>query len=96
MIILCAKVTSVVSLCDPVDCSPLGSSVHGIPWARTLERLSFPSPEDPPDPAIEPVALMSPAHAGVFFRTRATWEFPFLDACGYKTTMFCTQTNIML
>ena len=25
------------SLCDPVDCSPPGSSVHGIPQARILE-----------------------------------------------------------
>ena len=25
------------NLCDPVDCSPLGSSVHGIPKARILE-----------------------------------------------------------
>ena len=25
------------TLCDPVDCSPLGSSVHGIRQARILE-----------------------------------------------------------
>ena len=28
---------SVVSLCSPMDCSPPGSSVHGILQARTLE-----------------------------------------------------------
>ena len=27
----------VLSLCDPVDCSPPGSSVHGILQARILE-----------------------------------------------------------
>ena len=31
-------------LCDPMDYSPPGSSVHGIPLARTLQRLPFPSP----------------------------------------------------
>ena len=28
---------SCLTLCDPVDCSPLGSSVRGISQARTLE-----------------------------------------------------------
>ena len=36
--------------------------------------LSFPSPVDPPDPGIEPVSLSSPALAGGFFITSATWE----------------------
>ena len=30
------------SLCDPVDCSPPGSSVHGIPQARVLEWAAIP------------------------------------------------------
>ena len=37
------------TLCDPIDCSPPGSSVHGIPQARILEWLPFPSPGDLPD-----------------------------------------------
>ena len=41
-----------LTLCDPTDCSPLGSSVHGILQARTLE-WPFPSPGDLPDPGIE-------------------------------------------
>ena len=36
-----------------MDCSPPGSSVHGISQARILE-LPFPSPEDLPDPEIKP------------------------------------------
>ena len=32
------------TLCDPIDGSPLGSTVPGIPQARTLEWLPFPSP----------------------------------------------------
>ena len=43
------------TLCDPVDCSPPGSSVHGIFQARILEwLLPFPSPGDLPNPGIEP------------------------------------------
>ena len=30
------------TLCDPMDCSPPGSSVHGIPQARTLEWVVMP------------------------------------------------------
>ena len=32
------------TLCNPVDCSPPGSSVHGILQARTLEWVAFPPP----------------------------------------------------
>ena len=42
------------TLCDPVDSSLTGSSVHGILQARTLERVAFPSPSDLPNPGIEP------------------------------------------
>ena len=41
------------TLCNPVDCSPPGSSIHGIPQAKILE-LPFPSPGDLPNPGIEP------------------------------------------
>ena len=36
--------------------------------------LPFPSPEDLPAPGIEPASLMSPALAGGFLTTGATWE----------------------
>jgi len=35
---------SCLTLCDPTDCSPTGSSVHGIFQARILEWVPFPSP----------------------------------------------------
>ena len=62
------------TLCDPMDCSPPGSSVHGILQARILEWLPFSSPGDLPDPGIESKFLMSPAQANGFFNTSATWE----------------------
>ena len=42
-------------LCNPMDCSLPGSSVHGILQARILEWvLPFSPPGDLPDPGIEP------------------------------------------
>ena len=37
-------------------------------------ELPFPTPGDLPDPGIEPTSLTSPALAGGFFTTSATWE----------------------
>ena len=42
------------ALCNPMDCSPPSSSVHGILQARVLEGLPFPSPHDLPNPGFEP------------------------------------------
>ena len=54
------------ALCDPLDCSPLGSSVHGIFQAEILEWVAMPPPEDLPNPGIEPV---SPALQADFLPT---------------------------
>ena len=39
-----------------MDCSPQGSSVHGIFQAKYWSGLPFPSPGDLPDPGIEPAS----------------------------------------
>ena len=80
---LCMRVCSVAqscpALCDPMDCSLPGSSVHGTSQARRLEAIS--SSRALPDPGIEPV---SPALAGRFFTTeppgklRGIMSFSFL------------------
>ena len=67
-----------LTLHDPKDCSPPGSSVHRISQARTLEWLLFTSPGDLPDPGIEPMSLVSPELAGGFFTTSATREAQYL------------------
>ena len=41
--ILVLVIQSCPTLCDPMDCSLSGSSVHGILQARILERVSMPS-----------------------------------------------------
>ena len=56
---------------DPMDCSPSGSSVHGILQARCWSGLPFPSPGDLPDSGIKP---RSPALAVVFLTTEAPGE----------------------
>ena len=49
----CSVTKSCLILCDPTDCSPPGSSVHGISQARILEWVVFPSPGDLTNPGIE-------------------------------------------
>ena len=53
---------------------------HQVPLSMELSRqeywsgLPFSSPEDLPDPGITPSSLTSPALAGGFFTTSATWQ----------------------
>ena len=53
-VLLCSVAQLCPALSDPVDCSPPGSSVHGVLQARILERLLFPSPGDLSNPGMEP------------------------------------------
>ena len=46
----------------------------GFPKQEYWSGLPFPTPEDLPDPRIELKSLVSPALAGRFFTTAATWE----------------------
>ena len=62
------------TLYNPMDCSLPGSSVHRILQARTLEWVAMPSSRDLPNPGIKPISLNSPALAGGFSTTSATWE----------------------
>ena len=42
------------TLCDPMDCSPPGSSVHGVLQARILEWVAIPFSRGFPNTGIEP------------------------------------------
>ena len=69
-----------LTLCDPMDCSPLDSSVHGILQARILAWVAVSSPGGLPNPGTEPgspvlqaVSLLSeppekPPRAGLFYQ----------------------------
>ena len=50
------SVASFMSDCKPMDCSPPGSSVHGILQARILEWMPCPPPGDLPNPGMEPTS----------------------------------------
>ena len=52
-VLFCLVAQLCPTLCNPMDCSPPGSSVHGILQARILEWVAVP-PGDLPNPGIEP------------------------------------------
>ena len=60
---------SSLTLCDPMDCSPPASSVHGILQAKYWSGLLFPFSGDRPNPGMEPGSPAAPALAGGFFTT---------------------------
>ena len=60
------------SLCDPVDCNPPGSSVHGIFQARILEWVAISSLGGSCGPRDQ---TLSPALAGGFFTTEPLVQF---------------------
>ena len=71
-------------LCDPLDWSPPGSSVHGISQARILEWIAISFSGDVPNPGIEP------ALAGRFFTAEPVKyeirqsKMQGVDGAGYK------------
>ena len=65
---MCSVVQLRLTLCDPIDYSVPGSSVHGIPQVRIPEWVAISSSRNL-IPGITPVSLASPAMAGKFFAT---------------------------
>ena len=64
--------------------------VHGVLQARNQSRSPCPPPGDLPNPGIELSSLMSPALAGEFFTTSATWEASSpLAAAAAKSLQSC-------
>ena len=58
---LCVKaLQSCRTLWNSLDCSLLGSSVHGILQARILEWVAMPSSRRSSDPGIKPLSLVAP------------------------------------
>ena len=76
------------TLCDPMDCSPPGSPVHGILQARKRSP-----PGDLSEPGIEPVSLMSPALAGGFFISSATWKVENMKQIRRKLSLLSSASS---
>ena len=60
---------SCLTLCHPMDCSPPGSSVHGILQARILEWAAMPSYRGSFQPRDQTHSSRGPCIAGRFFTT---------------------------
>ena len=72
------------TLCDPMDCSPPGSAVHGIFQARILEWGATAFSRGSSRPRDRTHVSMSPAPAGGFFTMSATWAICWEDYCFFK------------
>ena len=79
-------------VCNLVDCSPPGSSVHGISKARILEWVAISSSRVLPNPGIKSMSPVFPTLAGGFFTIESAWETPHM-AC-YFLSNFCFVVRI--
>ena len=75
----CVCAQSCPTLCNPMDCSSPGSSVHRIFPARIQSWLPFPPLGDLPNPGIKPESPVSAALARgffffFFFLPQSPWE----------------------
>ena len=83
--VLCAKsLQSCPTLFDPMDCSPPGSSVHGILQARIVERVAIASSRGSSCPRDQACASYVSYVAGGFFTSSSTRKAP------------CTHTHICI
>ena len=72
---ICAKLLQLcLTLCDLTDCSPPGSSVHGILQARILGWVAVFFSRGSSQPRDRTCVSESAALEGKFFTTSATWE----------------------
>ena len=70
---------SYLTLCDPMDCSPPGSSVQGILQARILQWVTIFSRGSSWLRHRSPASWVSCTGFGGFFTTSATWEGIYLN-----------------
>ena len=84
-----------LTLCDPLDCSPPCSSLHGILRQEYWNGLPCPPPGIfLTHPGIEPMSLSPPALAGQFFTTSTTWEAPLWPYLTVITALQAASLNI--
>ena len=69
------------------------------PWGFSRQEyrseLPCPPPGDLPNPGIEPMSLMSPALAGQFFTTSASWGAPLVPRSGIKPLSLAVEPWIL-
>ena len=90
-----------VWLCNPMDCSPTASTVHGILQARILEWVLCPLPGNLPDPEIKPASPIS-CIAGEFFtaeppgkpRDGTVQPTKYMCVCVYVCVCVCVCVSV--
>ena len=76
-----------VQLCDSMDCSLLGSSVHGILQAGILEWVAISSSRGSSQPRDGNLISYVSCIGGKFFTTSVTWDAP-------SYSLRCTNCHI--
>ena len=72
------------TLCPQLTAAQQASQSMGFSRQECWSGVPFPRPGDLPDPGIEPKSLVSPASAGGFFTTSATWEAGHVSRMGER------------
>ena len=72
--LICARAQESLTLCNPMDYNPPGSSVHELSQTGVQEWVAISFSEGSSNPWIVLVSLVPSALAGGFFTTGATWE----------------------
>ena len=81
----CAKLRqSRPTLCNAMDDGHQAPLFMGFSTQEYWSGLPCPSPGELPNPGIEPTSLTSPALAGGFFTTSATWEAPNFPSLSHE------------
>ena len=83
------------TLCNPMNWSPPGSSVHGILTGKNTGVGCHALLRGISNPGIEPEFLISPALADGFFTTSTTWEAPGLLS-GFQILYILSNTYYFL
>ena len=74
MVRVCSVAQSCTTLCDPMDCSPPGSSIHGILQSRILEGVVISSSRRSSQPKDQTPVSCVPRTGRLILYHWATWE----------------------
>ena len=92
---MCMHTQSCLTLCDPMDCSPPGSFVHGISQARILEWVTISFSRGCSWPRDWSHVSYVSALASRFFKHWATWEAPLLINCSYLPLYLLLNSSLL-
>jgi len=86
---------SCLTLCDPMNCSLPGFSVHGILQAEILEWVAMPSSRESSQPRDQTCISYGSCTAGRFFTTEPLGKAPKLGSCVKQKNEYVTLKVIV-